>query len=123
MPSRSSRSSPASRTSLSDPTGSASLAMAMPGNLTTGVLGPVVRLADLPQPGPRFLVAEGSLDPGVEERARIEPERRGRLVVAGEVGIEHRRVVGGDRAADAGGDEVRQRVLGDGGDCAEAHVR
>src|SRR5207237_2062795 len=60
------------------------------GNLTTGVLGPVVRVADLPEPGPGFPVAEGSLEAGVEERARVEPERRGRLVVAGAGGVEHR---------------------------------
>src|SRR5437868_8279727 len=113
MPSRSSRSRPASRTSLSDPTGSASLAMAMTGNLTTGVPGPVVRLPELPKPGPCVLVAECALDPCVEERAWIEAERRGRLVVPREIGVEHRRVVGRDRAAHAGGDEAWQRVLGE----------
>src|SRR6266516_5026111 len=111
MPSRSSRSRPASRTSLSDPTGSASLATAIAGNLTTGVLGPGERVADLPEPSPRFLVAERSRDAGVVERARGQAEGRGRLVVAREVGVEHRGVVGRDRAADAGGDEARQWVV------------
>src|SRR4051812_46579297 len=102
MPSRSSRSSPASRTSLSDPIGSASLAMAMAGSLTA----PVVRLADLTHPRLRLLVAQCAQDAGLVEVARIEAEAGGRLVVAREVGVEHRRVVGRDRAAEAGCDET-----------------
>src|SRR6266536_880122 len=108
MPRRSSRSRPASRTSLSDPAGSASLAIAIGGNLTTGTHGPVVRLSDPCEAGPRFLVAESPGDAHLVERARIEAEGGRRLVVAREVGVEHRRVVGGDRAAHAGGDEPRQ---------------
>src|SRR5689334_16588897 len=118
MPRRSSRSRPASRTSLSDPTGSASLAIAMTGSVTA----PVEGLADPPQPRPRLLVAERSLDARLVERARVEAERGGGLVVAAEVGVEHRRVVGRDRAADAGGDEARQRMLGEARDGAGAEV-
>src|SRR3954454_7752457 len=105
MPSRSSRSSPASRTSLSDPTGSASLAMAMTGNLTTGVPDPVVRRNDLPEPGSRFVVAQGSPDPRVEKRAWIQAVRRGRVIDTLEVVVDHLRVVRGDRTADARGHE------------------
>src|SRR4051812_23876953 len=119
MPSRSSRSSPASRTSLSEPTGSASLAIAITGSLTT----PVVGLADPAEPVLRLGVAESAVEPGLVERARVEAEAGGRLVVAGEVGVEHRRVVGRDRAADAGGDEPRQRVVLEAGDGAGAEVR
>ena len=63
------------------------------------------------EPLARLLVAERAGDAGLVRGARGEAEGRGRLVVAGEVGVEHRRVVGRDRAADAGGDELRQRVL------------
>src|SRR5437588_8938543 len=111
MPKRSTRSRPASRTSLSEPTGSASLAMAIPGNLTTVVLGPRERVADLPQPLLRLGVAEGSGHARVVERAWIETERGRGFVVAGEIGVEHRGVVGRDRAEDAGGDESRQRMV------------
>src|SRR5579864_62487 len=123
MPRRSTRSSPASRTSLSEPTGSASLAMAMSGNLTARVPGPVERGPDLPQALLRRGVAERSGDARVIERARIEAERGRGLVVAGEVGVEHRRVVGRDRAEDAGGDEAGQRVVVEARDRARAQVR
>src|SRR5579864_1075922 len=123
MPRRSTRSSPASRTSLSEPTGSASLAMAMVGNLTAGVPGPVERGPDLPQALLRRGVAERSGHAGVIERARVEAERGGGLVVAREVGVEHRRVVGRDRAEDAGRDEARQRVVVEARDRAGAQVR
>src|SRR5436189_6007705 len=102
MPSRSSRSRPASRTSVSEPTGSASRAMAMAGNLTTAGAAPVVRLADLAQSAAGFLVAEGAGDSCLVEAAGVEAERGRGLVVPAEVGVEHRRVVGGDRALHAG---------------------
>src|SRR3954468_7677129 len=98
MPRRSTRSSPASRTSLSEPTGSASLAMAMVGNLTARVLGPVERVPDLPQTLLRPGVAERAGEACVVERARIEAEGGCGLVVPGEVGVEHRGIVGRDRA-------------------------
>src|SRR6476646_1673679 len=123
MPRRSSRSSPASRTSLSDPTGSASLAIAMTGNLTAAVGGPVERVADRLEPGPRFLVAEGSGHAGVIERAGIEAERGRRLVVAAQIGVEHRRVVRRDAAAHAGRDETGQRMVGERVDRPCAQVR
>src|SRR4051794_11077421 len=108
MPSRSSRSSPASRTSWSDPTGPASLAIAIGGTLA---IVPVVGLADLSETRPRLGVAEGSREPRSVCGPGRDSERGGRLVVARQVGLEHRRVVGRDRAADARGDELRQRVL------------
>src|SRR6266568_8287138 len=123
MPSRSTRSSPASRTSLSEPTGSASLAMAMPGNLTSGVVGPVERVADLPKSLLRPAVAERPGYARVVERARIEAERGRGFVVAGEVGIEHRGVVGRDRAENAGGDEAGQRMLVEVGHRPRSEVR
>src|SRR5258705_5423953 len=123
MPRRSSRSRPASRTSLSDPTGSASLAIAITGNLTAGVGGPVERVADRLQTGPRFLAAEGSDHAGLVKGARIEAERGRRLVVAGQVGVEHRGVVGRDAAADAGGDKAGQRGVRERGDGPGAGVR
>src|SRR5690348_7945363 len=131
MPSRSSRSRPASRTSCSEPTGSASLAIAIavfsPSSvvwtLTTGAVVPVVRLAERTQPGPCLLVAKGSRQTGLVERARLEPERRRGLVVAREVGLEQRRVVGRDRAAHAGGDELRERMLGQRAHDSEPQVR
>src|SRR5437667_282226 len=118
MPRRSSRSRPASRTSCSEPTGSASLAIAIavvsPSSvvwtLTTGAAVPVVRLAEAGQLGAGVLAAEGSGHARVVERPRLEAERDGGLVVAGEVGLEHCRVVGRDRAANAGSHEPRQRV-------------
>src|SRR5512135_963916 len=123
MPRMSSRSSPASRTSLSDPTGSASLAMAMAGNLTTAVLRPVEGLADAPEPVFRLAVAEGADDARLEERPRIQAERGRRLVVARQIRVEHRRVVGRHRAADAGRDEPGQRVLLERAHGARAEVR
>src|SRR5439155_13779515 len=123
MPSRSTRSSPASRTSLSEPTGSASLAMAMPGNLTSGVVGPVERVADLPKSLLRPDVAERPGHARVVERARIEAERGRGFVVAGEVGIEHRGVVGRDRAENAGGGETGQRVVAEVSHRSRAEVR
>src|SRR5579871_4151175 len=107
MPRRSSRSRPASRTSVSEPTGSASLAIAMEGRLSD----PLVRFADLAQPRAGRVVAERAGDAGLVCGLRREAEGGGRLVVAGEVGVEHRGVVGRDRAAHAGRDELRQRVL------------
>src|SRR5712691_1056057 len=123
MPSRSSRSRPASFTSVSEPTGSASRAMAIPGNLTTEGKAPVVRLADLPQPCPRRLVAEGAGDAGLVEAAGIEAEGFRRLVVTPQVGVEHRRVVRRDRAPDSRVNELRQRVLLERAHGARAEVR
>src|ERR1051325_6361919 len=64
--------------------------------------------------GLRF--AERALEPCFERTMCVEPERRSRVVVLAEVGAEHRGVVRGDRAADAGGEERRQRVLVQRGD-------
>src|SRR6516165_9902727 len=89
MLSRSSRSRPASRTSWSDPTGPASLAIAIGGTLA---IVPVVRLGDLSQPG---------------------------LCL----GVEHRRVVRRDRAANPRGDELWQWMLRERRDRAGAEVR
>src|SRR5437763_705068 len=108
MASRSSRSSPASLTSWSEPTGSASLAIAIaPGTLTPAGALPVGALSERPQPAPRRLVAQRAGHPGVVERPRLEAQRARRLVLAREVGLEHRRVVGRDRAGDARGGEPR----------------
>src|SRR5512140_1369732 len=123
MPSRSSRSRPDSLTSLSDPTGSASLAIAMGARtLTIRNEVPVVVLADLPEAAPGGLVAEGAVDAGLVERAGIETEGGGSLIVPAEVGVEHRGIVGRDRAADAGGREARQRMLGERADGSRAEV-
>ena len=88
--------------------GSASLAIAI-GRKSND--RPSRRLADLSQARARLVVAEGAGDPRLVRGARREAERGGGLVVARQVGVEHRRVVGRDRAADAGGDELRQRML------------
>src|SRR5437764_9477711 len=120
MPRRSSRSRPASLTSLSEPTGSASLAIAMAALRLTV---PVVVVADAAQSLARRLVAERSRDAGGVERARSEAERLGRLVVAREVGVEHRRVVGRDRARNAGCHEARQRMVRERRDRARPEVR
>src|SRR5581483_10846453 len=119
MPRRSSRSSPASRISLRDPTGSASLAMAMGGRLST----PVPGLADAAQSLLRLRVAERTRDAGLVEGARVEAEAGRDLVVARQIGVEHRRVVRRDRAADAGRDEPRQRVIVEARDRAGPEVR
>src|SRR5262245_23264853 len=118
MPSRSSRSRPASRTSWSDPTGPASLAIAIARNLAI----PLVGVAHLPQPLPRLVVAEGAGDPRFVRSARREAELGGGFVVAGEVGLEHGGIIGRDRAADAGGDQLRERVLLERRDGAGAEV-
>src|SRR4051794_41002941 len=102
MPRRSSRSSPASLTSLSEPTGSASRAIAIDRTLTV----PVVGLADPAEPGAGRLVAERPVHAGLVERTGAEPEGLGRRVVAGEVGVEHRRVVRRDRALDPSRDQA-----------------
>src|SRR5438093_12382965 len=108
MPSRSSRSRPASRTSWRDPTGPASLAMAIGGTLATD---PAVGVADPPQTLARLVVAQRAGEAGLVRGLRGDAERGGRLVVARQVGVEHRRVVGRDRAADACRHELRQRML------------
>src|SRR3954447_20968082 len=77
---------------------------------------PVEVVADLAQALACARVAQRALETGLVERPRVEPERRGRRVVAPEVGVEHRGVVGRDRAERAGGDEARQRVLRERGD-------
>src|ERR1700758_1401173 len=120
MPSRSSRSRPASRTSWSDPTGPASLAIAIGGTLAAM---PVVGVADLTQVSARLVVAERSCEPRLVGGSGRDAERGGGLVVACQVGVEHRRVVGRDRAGDAGGDELRQGVLLERTDDAGAEVR
>src|SRR5260370_41672934 len=109
MPRISSRSRPASLTSLRAPTGSASLAIAMSCDRTLTIRAalPVVGCPDFGQFGPGRLVAEGAVDAGLVEGARVEPERGRGLVVALEVGVEHRRIVGRDRAAHPGCDESR----------------
>ena len=134
MPSRSSRSRPASR-----PRGASRPALLLSrwpsgGTLATGravrrgVYGSgrcrLCRRRFQPQPSreTRRSSRGGRASRRRRARRRARPRRRsagetpnavGRLVVAGEVGVEHRRVVGRDRAADAGGDELRQRVLGE----------
>src|SRR6266404_2476511 len=125
MPRRSSRSRPASLTSLSEPTGSASLAIAMSCDrtLTIRAAHPVVGCPDFGESGPGRLVAESAVDARLVEGARVEPERGRGLVVALEVGVEHRRIVGRDRAAHAGRDEPRQGVVGERADRAGADVR
>src|SRR5665213_2539360 len=124
MPKRSSRSRPDSLTSLSEPTGSASLAIAMSGaSLTVAGAVPGVRSPDRLQPGAGLLVAQGAVDAGVVEGARIQAERGRGLVVTAQVGVEHRGIVGRDRAADARSHEAGQRVVGKGGDSSRAEVR
>src|SRR5215471_12309657 len=118
-PSRSSRSRPASRTSWSDPTGPASLAIAIGRTLAI----PVVGLTDLPQALTRPFVAQRAGQADLVCGPRREPERRRRLVVAREVGVEDRGIVGRDRAPDACGDELWQRVLLERVDGAGAEVR
>src|SRR3954463_2832664 len=72
---------------------------------------PVERLADGAQALARAGVAEGTLQPCFEETSGLEPERARSGVVAGEVGSEHRRIVGGDRAQDGGLAQPPQGVL------------
>src|SRR5437016_12001476 len=57
------------------------------------------------------VVAERSGNSRVVRRARRDTERGGGGVVAREVGVEQRGVVGRDGAAHSGGDELRQWVL------------
>src|SRR3954451_8494630 len=120
MPSRSSRSSPASLTSLREPTGSASRAIAI---RVVRLTVPGVGLADTAEALPGLLAAERARDAGLVGGARGEPQRGGCLVVPGEVGVEHRWVVGRDRALDAGGDELRQRMVFEPGHGAGAEGR
>ena len=82
-----------------------------------------MRRADSPEPLPGLLVAECARQRRLVQRPRVEPERLGRLVLAGEVGVEHHRVVGRDGAADARADELGERVLLQRGDRARADVR
>src|SRR3954447_6046249 len=102
-----------------EPTGSASLAIAMARNLTI----PGECLADRPETLARGVVAERSRDPGFVGGARGNAERGGGFVVACQVGVEHRGVVRRDRALYAGADELRQRMLVERGDDAGAEVR
>src|SRR6266536_5702482 len=51
---------------------------------------PVEGLADLAQPCTGRLVAERSLEAGLVEAARLEPERTGGRVLRAEIGAEHR---------------------------------
>src|SRR5439155_2791138 len=74
---------------------------------------PVERRAALAQRRPRRLVAERALDTRLIEGPRRDTERGCSFVVAGQVGVEHGRVVGRDRALNAGGDETGQRMLGE----------
>src|SRR5260221_8352394 len=110
MPSRSSRSRPASLTSLSEPTGSASRAIAMGG---ASLAIPPIGIADRSQPGARLLVAKCAMDAGLVEGARIQAERGRSLVVAAQIRVEHRRIVRRDRAAHAGRREAGKRVVGE----------
>src|SRR6059058_2238743 len=84
---------------------------------------PLELVADLPKAGQRRRVAEGALEPGRVEVARLEPERAGGGVVLGQVGAEHRRVVGGDRAECARADQLWQRVLGEIADDTRSQIR
>src|SRR6266700_939783 len=113
MPSRSSRSMPASRTSWSDPTGPASLAIAIGGTLATGraVKRGVSWL------GRRRLCRRRFQWSPVVGLAKLSQ------VLSRRVGVEHRRIVGRDRAANARCDELRQRMLLERSDDAGAEVR
>src|SRR4029079_5664766 len=73
--------------------------------------------------GLRLLVAKRAGERGLVQPAGIETHRLDGGVLAGQVGVEHHRVVGRDRAADAGGDELRERVLLERPDGARAEVR
>ena len=62
----------------------------------------------------RSRVASSQSAPATPASYALADRRRAtrrRLVLPLEVGVEHRRVVGGDRAADAGGRELAQRML------------
>src|SRR3954464_13690083 len=104
-------------------------AISVLGYLDLGLIGvprkgrPVELPPDRLEPLARARVAERALDAGLVERARGDSQGGGYLVVAPEVGVEHRRVVGRDRAERSGGDEARQRVLGERGDRARPQVR
>ena len=117
MPRRSSRSSLASRTSLSEPTGSASLAIAMTGNLTAGVWRPSRTRRRSREAGPASRRRRGLRDARLVERAGIEAEGGGGLVVAAEVGVEHRGVVGRDASSG------RRRPRGGAADARRARRR
>ena len=66
---------------------------------------PIERVADRFERGPGCGVALRSVNAGLEQRLRPDAEAAGNLVFATEIGAEHRRVVGVDRAADAGVDQ------------------
>src|SRR5207248_6351625 len=84
---------------------------------------PIEGVADPLQAGFRRFVAERALEPGRVEVLRLEPELdRGRAVPR-EVGAEHRRVVGRDRADRPRGDELRERMLRQRADGPRAQVR
>src|SRR5581483_5953320 len=88
----------------------------------TLAIAPVVGFADPSQPLAGFSVAESAGETGLEGGARRDSERGGSFVVAGQVGVEHGRVVGRDRAADACGDELWQRMLLEGAHDSGADV-
>jgi hypothetical protein len=58
--------------------------------------GPVERFAGRPQPVAGGLVAESPGEARGKRVARMQPERPGRLVLSGQVGVEEGRVVGRD---------------------------
>src|SRR4029077_15777024 len=88
----------------------------------TLAIGPVVGVPDLTEAFSRFIVAERPCKPGVVRRARRDAERGGGLVIARQVGLEDRWIVGRDGAADAGRHELRQWVLLEGAHDAEPEV-
>src|SRR5581483_2982726 len=87
------------------------------------VTGPVEVIDAPAQARTRLLVAERARDPGLVERSWREAERLRRLVVASEIGVEHGRVVGRDRAADARRGETGQRMVGEARHRPGAEVR
>src|ERR1051326_4749818 len=66
--------------------------------------------ADRAQRRASRLVAERALDADLVELLRAQPASAGLRVLARQVGPEHGRVVGGERAAKPGRDHLRQRV-------------
>src|SRR5258708_3102916 len=117
MPRRSSRSRPASLTSLSEPTGSASLAIAMSCDRTLTIRAalPVVGCPDFGESGPGRLVAESAVDARLVEGARVEPERGRGLIVALEVGAGGGILRGGGAVTEPGGAERLERAAHGGG--------
>src|SRR5213593_669861 len=71
----------------------------------------------------RVFVAEGTRNPRLEEGAGRDPERCRQLVLPTQVGIEHLRIIGGDRAGDAVLHELGEGMLVQGWDGPGPQVR